>query len=74
MKPTGTPLRRRTFVTAAVCAPAIAVAALAARRAPPEAVPAAAAPRPAEPAAPTAAPSGYRETEHIRQYYASAAF
>ncbi len=62
-------LTRRGFLLAAACAPALAVAAIAARHA-------------QEPLALSAQSSppqpdreaGYHETEHIRSYYRSAAF
>lgn len=61
--------RRRTLLTAAACAPAIAVAALLARRSSAETV----VPAPVqEEDVPHS--SGYHETEHIRKYYRSAAF
>ena len=52
---------RRRFMKAAVCAPALAIAGTST----PQAAPA---------AAPEAAMSGYRETDHIRRYYATAQY
>jgi hypothetical protein len=59
--------KRRTLLTAAVCAPAIAVGALLTRQKNLAALPA---------PAPDATPAGvgYHETEHIRKYYRSAAY
>jgi hypothetical protein len=59
---------RRRFMRAALCAPAVAVAATSAKAAPeasPDTVPAAEAPVPV---------SSYRETAHIRTYYDLAAY
>ncbi|MDB5838675.1 MAG: hypothetical protein JWQ23_627 [Herminiimonas sp.] len=61
-------IKRRTFLTAAACAPAIAVAALLTRwQGAEEAI---------VPSAPdnAAGSVGYHETDHIRKYYRSAAF
>ncbi|WP_119155075.1 formate dehydrogenase [Caldimonas tepidiphila] len=65
-------LQRRTFMAAALCTPAIAAVALIGRSRPAPA-PVAAAPAD-EPPVPAAEQGGYHETEHIRQYYASASF
>lgn len=58
-------VHRRTFLGAAVCAPALAVAAAS------EGAQAAAAPEAPEEAG---RPQGYHVTEHILQYYATAAY
>jgi len=68
MKTSPSDSRRRGFLAAAAALPALAVAALVARRhAPPAALPADPAPQP-----PTG--SGYRETEHVRKYYRTAGY
>ncbi len=60
--------KRRFFLTAATCGPALAVAAIATRQQEiaPEVLPSA----PAQ----DATSVGYHETEHIRKYYATAAY
>jgi hypothetical protein len=67
MKQAQVDTRRRVFLTAAACAPAIAVGALLTRQKSLDnvVVPA---------ATETPAGTGYHETEHIRQYYRSAAY
>lgn len=59
--------KRRTFLTVAACAPAIAVGALLTRQSNLEVL---------VPAVPDEVPAttGYHETEHIRTYYRSAAY
>ncbi|MEC4717861.1 formate dehydrogenase [Noviherbaspirillum sp. CPCC 100848] len=61
--------KRRIFLTAAACAPVVAVAALITRTqsAPEVLVPEVSADK-------TAGSVGYHETEHIRKYYRSAAY
>ena len=59
--------KRRILLAAAVCAPAVAIGALLARRQ------AAAPPAPTLPG-PEPASVGYHETDHIRKYYRSAAY
>ena len=61
-------ITRRTLLTAAACAPAIAVAALLARRQGIEEVIASPLPENKPDSV------GYHETEHIRKYYRSTAF